>query len=247
MMRNSSGFRKDCKKGPTFHIPLWTPVAPTNKERLQAKLYSLKSFFSIRNKALVGTVVSLMLLSFGLGMFAVMNGHKTEASNEVVTEVTPEVKVEDSEEDLETFANTSINQLKSFNYVQAGPDQEIAKQARLKKYLIEKNSPFAEDAGAIETVLSLPHMKLILAISYAESTMGKKCYYNNCSGIGGYPPNLRKYKEFKNWMVDLNDLLERKYKDWTLNEMCGVYVQPCNPNWLKATRQILDELEQFQI
>jgi hypothetical protein len=29
--------------------------------------------------------------------------------------------------------------------------------------------------------------------------------------------------------------------------MCGVYVQPCNPNWLKATHQILDELDEAGI
>jgi hypothetical protein len=53
----------------------------------------------------------------------------------------------------------------------------------------------------------------------------------------------RKYKSIQNWVLDLNRLLERRYSDKTLEQMCGVYVQPCNQNWLLATSQIFDELK----
>jgi hypothetical protein len=72
---------------------------------------------------------------------------------------------------------------------------------------------------------------------------------NNCSNIGVKPGHelWHEYKNYGEWIVDFNKLLERRYKDWTLDDMCGVYVKPCNKNWLMATRQVLDELNEKQI
>ena len=89
----------------------------------------------------------------------------------------------------------------------------------------------------------------ILAIAFAESTLGKNCADNNCSNIGVKPgaPSWRSYASYSAWVVDFNRLLDKKYKDWTLEQMCGVYVKPCNPNWLLATKQILTALDQADI
>jgi hypothetical protein len=50
-----------------------------------------------------------------------------------------------------------------------------------------------------------------------------------------------------NWILGFNRLLEQKYKDQSLEQMCGVYVQPCNPRWLLATKQILTALDKENI
>lgn len=145
--------------------------------------------------------------------------------------------------DLSIFENTTLADLKEYVISQVAESQIEARKTKLKAYLQVKASPFVEDDKAVEAFARSPHMELMLAISFAESTLGKKCYFNNCSGIGGYVPTLRQYKETANWVYDFNRLLERKYKDWTLKEMCGVYVQPCNQSWLLATRSVLEELE----
>lgn len=125
----------------------------------------------------------------------------------------------------------------------AKPQEQIPKERKEKlvEYLKSKRSRFAAD---VDVLAELPHWKLVLAISFAESTMGRSCPDNNCSGIGVAPGHRlwRKYTTIEDWMKDFNSLLDRRYKDWTLEKMCGVYVQPCNPNWLKATRQVFGEL-----
>ncbi len=122
---------------------------------------------------------------------------------------------------------------------------ELANQKRkddLRAYFESRNSPFVDDA-TLDAFLSSNNMKLMIAISFVESTMGKRCYYNNCSGIGGYPPNLRKYDSYADWVRDFDSLLERRYKGMEPEDMMGVYVQPGSPNWINGVRQILAELE----
>lgn len=124
--------------------------------------------------------------------------------------------------------------------------EELANQKRkddLRAYFESRNSSFA-DEETTEAFLSSNNMKLMIAISFVESTMGKKCYYNNCSGIGGYPPNLRKYDSYVDWVKDFDALLERRYKGMAPEEMMGVYVQPGSPNWINGVKQILTELNQ---
>lgn len=255
LMRRGKGMRMS-KKHPRFLTPVLPPVAPRSNEIVQRVLQGFLSplvgfannphvvhFF---RKRLVVATSALMLVSFIGGMVAVVAENKSQA--EVLEESGVQIPKETiTEADLEHFASTSIKLLQEGKQGYAGPDQLVARKAKLRKYLKDKNSPFFDDDQALDSLLSLPHRRLILAISYAESTMGRNCYFNNCSGIGGSVPNLRKYKEFRNWMIDLNDLLERRYKDWTLEQMCGVYVQPCNPNWLKATAQVLQELDNREI
>lgn len=124
--------------------------------------------------------------------------------------------------------------------------EEINNQDRrykLREYFKNRKSPFADSNETIDAFLSSKNMRLMIAISFVESTMGKRCYYNNCSGIGGYPPNLRKYDSYADWIRDFDSLLERRYKGMKPEQMMGVYVQPGSPNWINGVRQILAELD----
>lgn len=121
------------------------------------------------------------------------------------------------------------------------------RKERLRTYLASKKSPFAEDDAALEAFASSKNMKMMVAISFVESTFGKNCYYNNCSGIGGTPPNLRKYESYAEWIHDFDDLLERRYKDIPPEKFIGLYVQPGSPNWIYGVNQVIDEFEVHQI
>lgn len=121
------------------------------------------------------------------------------------------------------------------------------RKTKLKAYLASKNSPFAEDEAALDAFVNSKNMKLMVAISFVESTFGKHCYYFNCSGIGGTPPTLRKYNSYAEWIVDFDDLLERRYKDLPPEKFLGLYVQPGSPNWLYGVKQVIAEFEQHGI
>ncbi len=128
--------------------------------------------------------------------------------------------------------------------------EELANEERknkLRAYFEKRKSPFAKEDQTVQAFLDAKNMKLMIAISFVESTMGKRCYYNNCSGIGGYPPNLRKYDSYAGWVKDFDSLLERRYKGMKPEEFLGVYVQPGSPNWINGVKQILAELEKNQI
>lgn len=142
--------------------------------------------------------------------------------------------------------NTPIEYLQSYFKSTAEPDIIFRRKNQLQQFLSAMHSPLAQ---ASETIAGQEHWKLILAIAFAESTMGKNCADNNCSNIGVKPgaPSWRSYASYSAWVVDFNRLLDKKYSDWTLEEMCGVYVKPCNPNWLAATKQILDSLKEQNI
>ena len=120
------------------------------------------------------------------------------------------------------------------------------RKEKLKQYLEEKKSPFAEIVG---TIAELKHWKMVLAISNSESSLGKNCYTNNCSGIGVEPghPYWREYATKADWAKDMDKLIEKRYKDWTLEEMNGVYNHPGSANWIMASKQILEELQEENI
>jgi len=139
--------------------------------------------------------------------------------------------------------NTPIENLDSyFNPPPPAPDILALRKTKLKTFLESYHSPLA---AAADTIAEQSHWKLIMAIAFAESTFGKNCVDFNCSNIGVKPgsPIWHQYASYNEWVVDFNGLLERRYKDQTLTQMCGVYVKPCNPNWLLATQQILDGLQ----
>jgi hypothetical protein len=117
----------------------------------------------------------------------------------------------------------------------------------LREYFQKRKSPFAKDDSTLDAFLTSKNMKLMIAISFVESTMGQRCYYNNCSGIGGTPPSLRKYDDFAGWVTDFDSLLERRYKGLPIEEFIGLYVQPGSPQWLNGVKQILAELKEAGI
>lgn len=122
---------------------------------------------------------------------------------------------------------------------------EVAvRKEKLQAYLASKNSPFADDPEAIQAFASSKNMKMMVAISFVESTFGKNCYYYNCSGIGGTPPKLRKYDSYAEWIRDFDNLLESRYKDVPPEEFVGLYVQPGSPNWIYGVNQVLAEFEE---
>lgn len=216
----------------------------------------LKRMTAGQRRVPVYAVIVFVLLAFGSGAWSVMVTPKSEA--ESAAAVPPAAMPLDSSVPLGPISNVSndvlfnmtIGQLETYLNALADENQKAkaaetmaARKEKLKAYLQQKKTPFA---SVSDTIAEQKHWKLILAISFAESTFGKNCVDNNCSNIGVKPghPYWRKYATLADWVKDFNSLLERKYKDYTLEQMNGVYVQPKNPNWLLATRQILQELEE---
>lgn len=194
------------------------------------------------------TVVALVI--FGFGFVVLNNASIAETGDETAQTVANQAEATQQEstsqnDAIAVFLNTSISLLPQYRSAAENQAKIEERKAKLKTYLEDRKSPFAED-DLIDTIARQEHWKLILAIANAESSLGKHCTDQNCSGIGVAPgtPTWRKYKAIKNWVLDLNRLLEKSYSTSTLTDMCGVYVQPCNQNWLIATHQIIDELDQ---
>ena len=157
---------------------------------------------------------------------------------EISTAVAPEVLLSLTLDQLEAFLKNSIKS------PEVEQEELLAdRKFKLKVYLEEKNSPLIEIA---DTLAELKHWKLVLAISNSESSLGKRCYKNNYSGIGVMPghPYWRNYESKAAWAKDLDKLIENRYKDWSLKEMNGVYNKPGSSNWLVASTQILEELRE---
>ena len=147
----------------------------------------------------------------------------------------------------------TLSELEVYFNDESAKSQKLSEQQKLKEradkirsYLIGKNSPLADIA---DTLAGLQHWQMVLAISNSESSLGKHCYINNCSGIGVAPENplWRNYDTTAQWAIDLDKLIDKRYKDWTLDQMNGVYVKPGSKNWVSAATQILEELQQAGI
>lgn len=128
--------------------------------------------------------------------------------------------------------------------VDPAAEQLAIRKQKLKTYLESKNSPFAKDEAALDAFVASKNMKLMVAISFVESTFGKNCYYYNCSGIGGTPPSLRKYESYAQWIQDFDELLERRYKGVPPEKFVGIYVQPGSPNWIYGVKQVIREFDE---
>jgi hypothetical protein len=230
------------------------PVCPKNK-------FNFLNFFFGRKKFSYALVCFLLLGSFILGMQTVLRTDTTRADEEAPQAgnlkgqyivLVPASETPVSQVPNDVLFNLSIDQLESYLSEAFKTDEvreaELLEQRmeKIQKYLLSKKSPLAKYS---DTIASQKHWKLILAISNAESGFGKHCANNNCSGIGVAPGHLtwREYKTMREWVLDFNSLLEKKYKDWTLEQMNGVYVQPKNPNWLLATKQVLEEIQELGI
>lgn len=207
------------------------------------------------------TVTTLLLcLAFVSGMIVMNATQKSQAQDsEDLTSQKPNssvVEIFEGElpENIQTAPSTqnlltmSLEQIESFlatTYTTNNDPEEVKLQKRidfLKVYLKKKKSPLVEFA---DVIAKLQHWKLVLAISNSESSLGKKCADNNCSGIG-VEPGHRLWREYENkgeWAKDLDRLIEKRYKNWTLEEMNGVYNYPGSSNWVFAANQILSDLK----
>ena len=117
-----------------------------------------------------------------------------------------------------------------------------AKVALVRNYLQSKNSPLA---NYTEILLAQDDWKTIISVSNAESNMGLHCYVNNCSGIFG-SRGLRTYETIPDWIVDMQNLINQRYKGWTLNQMNGIYVYPRSNNWIAASSMIYNDLSHLE-
>ena len=239
-------------------IVTFAVVAPARKmSRRQA---GFRLLYYRRYQVGVVAIIFLLLVGFISGIWATLNTQRSLAEDYEPATPPGQVKIYSSQElsalgPLQTVSNDvlfnlPLSLLQQYLDSQSQPTpqqqqetQEKVLAAKLKTYLKEKNSPFADYA---DVLAKQSHWKLLLAISFAESSFGKNCVDFNCSNIGVKPghPYWHKYANYGEWMVDFNKLLDQRYGDWTLEQMNGVYVQPKNSNWLLATKQVLSELQE---
>lgn len=232
-------------------------IVPFKKESNNAKKFIFfQKLYSKRQVSIVAALVALFL-AFGGGMWVTLSTTKTAADNnqpQVLGDSTdvpagsmtmpgieaPPANSTSVSNDI--LFNTPIQQLQNYFADVSQPDIIANRTALLTKFLNDRHSPFASAAA---TIANQSHWDLILAIAFAESTLGKNCTDNNCSNIGVGPtsPLWHKYNSYQDWVVSFNRLLDKRYNNWTLEQMCGVYVKPCNPNWLMATKEILADLK----
>lgn len=196
------------------------------------------------------TILYVIVLSFAAGVIFVMRFSDPIGNSRIYDATAQRARL--AEQGIKTFSQQVIDvtspvfaALVKDNREEDGfSKKEIAeRKEKLKEYLEERNSPFATDDQALQAFAESQNMKLMVAISFVESTFGKNCYYYNCSGIGGAPPNLRRYDSYAEWIYDFDNLLEESYKDLAPEQFIGFYVQPGSPNWLYGVKQVLQELD----
>lgn len=223
--------------------------------------FNWKNLFSIPSRVPVIAVIVLLVMAFGAGSWSVLSTEKIKADaepqilgvldeNNLIKVTSEPVSVfEGGVVPNEQILSLTLNQIEGYlNEALKTPELKNAeilasRKEKLKKYLEEKHSPFV---SIVDTIAELKHWKLVLAISNSESTLGKRCYTNNCSGIGVEPghPLWREYETKADWAKDLDRLIEKRYKDWKLEEMNGVYNKPGSANWIYAATQIIEELKE---
>ncbi|HYF05161.1 MAG TPA: hypothetical protein VEA59_03230 [Patescibacteria group bacterium] len=203
---------------------------------------------------MVLATICLMTLSFSAGALFVLKLVEP-ISNSAAYDIATE-KARHLEEGIKTFSQEVIDIaspvftafIKEYRYQgEITMDHLAVRKEKLRKYLTEKKSPFAHDEAALDAFVNSKNMKMMVAISFVESTFGKHCYYYNCSGIGGTPPTLRKYDSYADWIRDFDSLLERRYKDLPPEKFIGLYVQPGSPNWIYGVKKVLREFQEIGI
>ncbi len=198
-------------------------------------------------------ILMALLVGFSGGAIVVWQTSFGEANREAETTPLVQAAIEQpwskpldyNQDELNVVANL-LPELVKENRHEPTPEEikNAQRKEKLRKYLATYKSPFAKSDKTLQAFLDSKNMKLMLAISFVESSFGKKCYYNNCSGIGGYPPDLRKYPDNAAWVEDFDSLLERRYKGVPIEKFMGLYVQPGSPNWINGVKQVLGELKQ---
>ncbi|MCX6797019.1 MAG: hypothetical protein NTX98_00880 [Candidatus Doudnabacteria bacterium] len=247
--------------GAVSHKSGYAPIPTFNTPIKINGFWQNFSFNFAGQKLPIYATVFLVIFGFLGGMWATLNTTKTQADEPVppimsqpaaipLLPVVSGVAVANVPNDV--LFNMTIEQLDIYlAEALKTPEMKEAerltvRKGKLKEYLKEKKSPFVE---IVDTLAELKHWKLVLAISNSESTLGKRCYNNNCSGIGVEPghPLWRDYSTKAEWAKDLDRLLEKRYKDWTLEKMNGVYNKPGSNNWVLAAKQVLEDLEEREI
>jgi len=197
---------------------------------------------------LILVAICIAVTSFSLGVLFDIYLSPPIAESQTYNLLT--VKADKASEGLKNYtqqivdiASPLFSRLISDNREDIDQKQLTERKEKIKKYLLSKNSPFAKDDKALTAFAQSKNMKLMLAISFVESTFGQHCYYFNCSGIGGTPPNLRKYNSYAEWIQDFDQLLEARYKNLPVERFIGLYVQPGSKNWLYGVKQVLKELD----
>jgi hypothetical protein len=246
-------------------ISLRQKAKVVEEQAAEKKRFIQFEFLSFTKRLFVGRqlsavlIVMLLFAGFLTGFWFTWQTHQTGAEAQVlgVMDTAPVEQEPVSTSTVaglsdDTFYKLTVSQIEEYlNEAVKTPQLKEAerlaeRKVKLKAYLEDKGSPFVEIS---DSIAELPHWKMVLAISNSESTMGKRCHSNNCSGIGVAPghPLWREYASTKDWAKDLNKLLERRYKDWTLEQMNGVYNQPGSRNWVRASKQVLEELQEREI
>lgn len=179
-------------------------------------------------------LILIVMLSFASGLWVMWQTHSSLAENSseaVQTQQTPPGTIpiliehtsvpQASPASDAALYNMSLEQLEY--YLQEGYKTPEMRQTELlriraekiRAYLASKKSPLADIA---DTLAGLRHWRVVIAISNAESSLGKRCADNNCSGIGVEPghPLWREYETKADWARDLDALIEKRYKNWTL-------------------------------
>ncbi len=198
--------------------------------------------------------VCLIAISFTFGALFVMYASEPIADSNFYNSVSTKAKL--AEDGIKVYSQQVIDLASPIfskllkdnrEEVDQEPDRLAVRIEKLKQYLLDKKSPFADDEQALQAFAASKNMKLMVAISFVESTYGKHCYYYNCSGIGGTPPNLRKYDSYAEWIQDFDKVLEDRYKDLPPEKFIGLYVQPGSPNWIYGVKQVIREFDELGI
>jgi hypothetical protein len=194
--------------------------------------------------------LTLIVLSFAAGAMFVLKLSQPIGESQLYGVVSDRARLAEegvvvfSQQVIDTASSAFASLVKDNHVEVVQPDQLAIRKEKLKTYLESKKSPFAKDEGAITAFAESKNMKMMVAISFVESTFGKNCYYYNCSGIGGTPPNLRKYESYEEWIKDFDKLLEDRYKNVPAEKFIGLYVQPGSPNWIYGVKTVLADFEE---
>ena len=186
---------------------------------------------------LVG-IISLLTWQFGAVGRALASTNATQDS------LPFEIKLQNNQ-NLEVLQANAVTNLQNAEDAKLQEQQTAIinqKVYLVRNYLESKDSPLA---NYTEILLAQPNWKTIIAISNAESTLGKHCYMNNCSGIFGQN-GLKTYDTVPDWIVDMQNLLSNRYDGWTLQQMDGIYVYPRSSSWFIATTTVYQDLDQIE-
>jgi len=192
------------------------------------KVYS-SGPLSAKDRVIVSTLALLSLVVWHNPAVATAYA-QTPAQNALVFQIKPNTNISSSNTQPQLIAEAQLAQI----------DKRVE---AVRTYLESKNAPLAQYT---EILLAQDDWKKILAISNAESNMGRHCSQNNCSGIMYGKGGLRSYNTIPDWIVDLQGLIDRRYKTMSLDKMNGIYVQPRSANWYQASSKVYNDLEQIE-